>query len=178
MKRLFGILWIVILMGINSSYGQTGINWMSIEEAMVKVQENPKKVLIDVYTDWCGWCKVMDKNTFSHPVIAEYVNENYYAVKLNGETREDIVLGDRVYKYVPSGSRGYNELAAVLLNGRLGYPSVVFLDETGGILQPHQGYIKPDVFDEILRYYAENHYKSVSLDQFKSGYESAIKQEN
>ena len=63
----------------------TKIKWLTIEQAYALNQKEPRKMVIDVYTDWCGWCKVMDRETFSKPAIAEFVNKNYYAVKLNAE---------------------------------------------------------------------------------------------
>ena len=53
--------------------GEGPVNWMSFEEAVEKSKKEKRKIFIDVYTDWCGWCKVMDKNTFSQPVIAKYI---------------------------------------------------------------------------------------------------------
>ena len=137
------------------------INWLSWDQAVAKAQsdENPKKIFIDVYTDWCGWCKKMDKDTFQNPEVALYMNQNFYMVKLDGEGKEPIEFRGKTYKYVPSGRRGYHELAAALLNGRLSYPTVVFMDEDLNLLSPVPGYQKPAPFLNIARYFGDNIYK-------------------
>jgi thioredoxin-related protein len=105
-----------------------GLEWYSIEEAVALNEKNPKMFLIDVYTDWCGWCKVMDKKTFTDPQVQEYIREHFYAVKFNAEQRTPITFNGKEYKFVAGGRRGHNELAAHLLNGRLGYPSFAYLN--------------------------------------------------
>ncbi|UOY05601.1 thioredoxin family protein [Muricauda sp. SCSIO 64092] len=137
------------------------IHWMSFEDAvaMTKNEGNTKKVFIDVYTDWCGWCKKMDKDTFQNPEVAAYMQENFYMVKFNAEGKEPIEFDGRTFNYVPSGRRGYHELAAALLQNRLSYPTVVFLDENMKMLSPVPGYQKVDPFLQIARYFGEDIYK-------------------
>ena len=81
------------------------VNWLSIEEAMnlAQTEGSPKKIFIDVYTDWCGWCKRMDKDTFQNAEVALYMSENFYMVKLDGEGKEPIEFKGKTYNYVPSG---------------------------------------------------------------------------
>jgi len=151
---------------------QTQINWISFEEAVEKNKKKPKKVFIDAYTDWCGWCKVMDKQTFTDPLIIEYINANYYAVKFNAESKSPITFKGKQYDFVPSGNRGYHQLAAELLNGKLSYPTVVFLDENMDLLQPIPGFRKPAEMDLILKYFGGNYYKNTSYDIFQQQYKS------
>ena len=103
---------------------------MSIEEAyaLTLTESTPKKIFIDVYTDWCGWCKRMDKATFQNPEVAAYMNEHYYNVKFDAEQKESIEILGNTFEFVPQGSRGYHELAAALLNGKMSYPTVVFMN--------------------------------------------------
>lgn len=137
------------------------LQWMSWDEAVAVAQSgtNTKKIFIDVYTDWCGWCKRMDQDTFNHPEVAAYMNDNFLMVKLDGEQKEAIEYKGKTYKFVPSGRNGYHELAAALLQGRLSYPTVVFLDENMQMLSPVPGYQKPTPFLKIARYFGENIYK-------------------
>jgi len=153
---------------------QAPVKWYSIEEAFELTKKEPKKIMIDVYTDWCSWCKVMDSNTFSNKIIADYINGNFYAVKFDAEQKTDVVLNGKSYKYVASGRRGYNELAAELLNGQLGYPSVVFLDEKTNMIQPIQGYYEAKPFDQIIKFIGNNAYKTVKWDEFRASYVSPI----
>ena len=137
------------------------IQWMTFEEAvaMTKNEGNTKKVFIDVYTEWCGWCKKMDKDTFQNPEVAQYMQENFYMVKFNAEGKEPIEFDGRTFEYVPSGRRGYHQLAAALLQNRLSYPTVVFLDENMKMLSPVPGYQKVQPFMQIAKYFGENIYK-------------------
>lgn len=125
---------------------EAAINWMSWEEAMTASAEQPKKIFIDVYTDWCGWCKRMDANTFTDEAVIDYMNENFYAVKFDAEGKGDKEYKGRKLVYrADAGRRGVHELAIVLLNGRLGYPSFVYLDEQQDPLKVSPGYKTPEV---------------------------------
>lgn len=128
------------------------INWLTWEEAQEAMEKEPKKMFIDVYTDWCGWCKRMDANTFTDSTVIEFMNENYYAVKFNAEGKEDKeYLGKTLVFKSDAGRRGVHELAIVLLNGRLGYPSFVYLAENQASLKISPGYKTPDVILEEMK---------------------------
>jgi len=146
------------------------LKWMSWDEAvaLASIEKNPKKVFIDVYTDWCGWCKRMDADTFQNPEVAAYMSENFYMVKLDGEQKEPIEYKGKTYTFVPQGRNGYHQLAAALLQGRLSYPTVVFLDENLQMLSPVPGYQKPDAFMKIARYFGENIYKEKDWESYNS----------
>src|SRR5688572_3161861 len=120
--------------------GSDVVQWMTFEEAVTKSKTEKRKIFIDVYTDWCGWCKVMDKKTFSAPAVAKLLNEKFYAVKFNAEQREDVVFNGTTFKFIEYGGRGTHQLAAALLNNKLSYPTVVFLDEDFKMLLPLPGY--------------------------------------
>lgn len=145
---------------------ETKIKWYSWEEALAESKDNPKKLFIDVYTDWCGWCKRMDKTTFQDPKIVEYMNENFYAVKFNAEQKEDIDYNGHTLKYRPNGRRGFHELAYSLLDGRLSYPSYVYLDEVQNRITVSPGYKTADALIKELQYVAEDHYKSTSFRDY------------
>ena len=157
MKQLLLVITFLASLGLSAQ----DINWISFEEAVSLTQKegNTKKVFIDVYTDWCGWCKKMDKDTFQNPEVAAYMQENFYMVKFNAEGKEPIEYEGKTFKYVPSGKRGYHELAAALLQGRLSYPTVVFLDKDLKMLSPVPGYQKVQPFMQIAKYFGENIYK-------------------
>src|SRR5688572_29982366 len=148
------------------------VKWISFEEAVKKSKTEKRPVFIDVYTDWCGWCKVMDKNTFNDPEVAKLLNENFYAVKFDAEQKEDITFNGNVFKFVPSGSKGYHQLAAVLLNNQLSYPTVVFLTENFEMIQPLAGYRKAPEFHKIAQFIGEGHYKTVKWADWETRYAS------
>jgi len=134
------------------------VSWMSWEEAVQKIAEDggQKKIFVDVYTHWCGWCKKMDKDTFQNPEVAAYMSENFHMVKLDSEQKDPIEYGGKTYTFVSSGRRGYHQLAAALLQGQLSYPTVVFLDEDMRMLSPVPGYQKPSDFLKIARYFGDD----------------------
>ncbi|MBI1289232.1 MAG: DUF255 domain-containing protein [Flavobacteriales bacterium] len=142
------------------------INWVSLEEADKLRQQVPRKILIDVYTDWCGWCKRMDATTFSDPELVKYVNENYYAVKLDAEQKEPITIGGKTYEYIANGRRGYNEVASELLQGKMSYPTIVFLDEHMNMIQPLPGYRDAKEMQPILEYLATEAYKQTPWEEW------------
>ncbi|KAA9332837.1 thioredoxin family protein [Adhaeribacter soli] len=142
------------------------INWISIEEAEKLSKKQPRKIVIDVYTDWCGWCKKMDQSTFADEKVAKYVNKNFYAVKLDAESKEDIVLNGKTYRFNPRYKA--HELAVELLQGKMGYPSTIYLDEKFNMLTPVMGYYDSKEFEKLLRYYGEDHHKKMAYEEFKA----------
>jgi thioredoxin-related protein len=142
------------------------ITWITLEEADKLRQKEPRKILIDVYTDWCGWCKRMDATTFRDPKLVEYVNKNYYAVKLDAEQKAPISVGGKTYEYVANGRRGYNEVASELLQGKMSYPTIVFLDEHMNMIQPLPGYRDAKEMQPILEYLATEAYKQTPWEEW------------
>lgn len=157
MRKLFTLCTLIFCVSLSAQE----INWMSWDEAvnLSQTEANPKKMFVDVYTDWCGWCKKMDKDTFQDPKVAAYMTKTFYMVKLDGEGKEPIVYQGKTFNYVPSGKRGYHELAAALLKNKLSYPTVVFLDEELNMLSPVPGYQKVGPFMQIARFFGDNIYK-------------------
>ena len=142
------------------------IKWYTWEEAVQQMEEAPKKVFVDVYTDWCGWCKRMDATTFKDPNVVKYMNENFYAIKLDAEQKENIEYDGRTLKFIASGRRGVHELAYALLDGRLGYPSYVYLDEEQRRITISPGYKPADSLLKELRWIGENHYQNTPYQEY------------
>ena len=159
---------------ISQTESQAKIRWYTIQEVEKLSKTAPRKVMIDVYTDWCVWCKRMDEMTFSHPVIVAYINRHYYPVKLNAESKENITFRGQVFKYVANGTGGYNELAAGLLNGRLSFPSIVYLNEKLELLGTVPGYRSPEDMEPLLNYIAEDKFISQSLEEYEKAFTSKI----
>ena len=117
-----------------------GIEWLKFEEAIKKNKTEKKLVFVDLYTDWCGWCKRMDATTFKDKEVVAYMSENYLSVKFNAEQKEDIVFQGTTFKFVASGRNGYHQLAAAMLQGQMSYPSFAILDENGKMVTVIKGY--------------------------------------
>ncbi|MEM8586355.1 MAG: thioredoxin family protein, partial [Bacteroidota bacterium] len=106
------------------------IEWLTWTEAISKMEEEPRKLLVDVYTEWCGYCKQMDRNVFPDAWVTQYVRDNFYAVKLDAENPEPLVYDNHTFRWLENQGRGgVHELAFALLDGSLRYPSMVYLDE-------------------------------------------------
>lgn len=129
---------------------ETSIKWYTLEEAIQANQKSEKKFFIDIYTDWCGWCKVMDKKTFQDPAVIKYLNENFYAVKFNAEQQEPITFKGEAYEFMPSGKRGIHRLAYTLLDRQASYPSFVVLDARLNRQNIIKGYKAPEPFLTLL----------------------------
>lgn len=153
---------------------QSLVNWMTLKEAETHYKEVPKPIIIDFYTEWCGWCKVMMKNTYSNPGIASYINANFYPVKFDAETK-DTVEFDGV-KYAPTGKekRDPNEFAVKMLNGKMVYPSTLFLNKAANFNMSAQGYLEPQKIEPMLVFVLENAFRSSTFDDFKNNFEKAF----
>ena len=112
-----------------------------------------------------------DKATFQNPVIAEYINEHYIAIKFNAEQRKEIKFQGETYKYVRGGRKGYHTLATSLTRGNLSYPTVVFLDEDKKVIQAIPGFLEVETFDPIIRYFAQDLHKKVPWTTYLADYQ-------
>lgn len=163
MKNILSALLVVSFLFVtNKSLAQekAKINWITLDQAFEAIKKEPRKIVIDVYTDWCGWCKVMDKNTFSDAKVADFVNKKYYAVKLNAEQGGQIKIGDKTYSYP--------ELASTLMQGKMSYPTIVYLDEKFNMIQPIPGYQDAKAFHQVITFLGDNHFKKLDFEKYKA----------
>ena len=155
-----------------SVQSQESITWVEWEEGINKSTEENKKIIVDLYTQWCGWCKKMDKTTFRDSLIIDYINENYIAIKFDAEHRGDIEFQGNIYKFTKGGLRGYHSLAAKMTHGKLRYPTIVFLNEEAQVIQALPGFQNAGNLEKILNYFAEDHHKTTRWSTFRLNYKS------
>lgn len=167
MKTLVAVL-LLTLGSLTASTAQ--VQWMTLETALERQADEPRKILVDLYTDWCGWCKTMDRTTFSDPTLSKYINENYYPVKFNAESSLPLTFRGKEYKFRKQGQRGYHEFAAHLTRGNLSYPTTVFLNADGSVIQAVPGYQKAVDFEPIVRYFSEDHHRKTPWDAYRRDY--------
>jgi thioredoxin-related protein len=152
---------------------QKQINWMTWEEA-IKTREKfitenktaldagqlfPKKIFIDVYTDWCGWCKKMDASTFLDPMVVDYMNDNYYAVKMDAKMKDTIIFNNHTFiNPQPDTKRSTHSLPGSLLDWKLSYPSYIILDENFSRIMVIPGYRVPEDLMGWLIFFKNNHH--------------------
>ena len=151
----------------NSTDEKGAVNWLTMEEAAQLAEQDGKKILVDMYTDWCGWCKVMDRNTYSNQEIADYINTNFHPVKMDAQQKESLTLNGKTYGLRGEGRRGYNEFAIQVLGGKMSFPSTVFLNSDLSVLFVVPGYLKPNEFSPILSYTYEEAYKEKSFQEYQ-----------
>lgn len=152
---------------------EASVKWYSIEEAVALAKTNPRPIFVDAYTDWCGWCKKLDKDTFSNPVIAGILNTKYYAVKFDAEGKEPVTFQGR--RFENDGSLGKtHQLAYALLQGKLGYPTVVFLTANSELITPVSGYKTPAQIEPMLHYFAGTSWQKQGYDDFLKTFKGMV----
>lgn len=150
------------------------IHWVSFGEALEMQKRVPKKIMIDMYTNWCGPCKMLDRNTFSNPDVIEYINTHFYAVKFNAEGNEKITInGQELTNPNYNPERAYrrnsqHQFAAYY--GVRSYPTIVYLDEKGGFIAPVPGYRSPQQIELYLKLFVSDAYKQMTSQQAFNAY--------
>ena len=153
--------------------GGEKLEWLNISEAGVKLQAQKRPILIDMYTDWCGWCKVMDKKTYTNTELIKYVSEKFYPVKLDAETRETINWNGKQFKF--RSDYKVNEFAVYLAGGELAFPTTVIIPTDGTPPQAIPGYLKPEEMELILKYFGEGYYGKTPFQEFQRQFKSSWK---
>lgn len=151
---------------VETPINEDEINWISWEEAVKANEKTPKKIFIDVYTDWCGWCKKMDQTTFKDTKVVVALNRDFYAVKFDAEQKEVIKFKDKDYVFESKGRRGAHQLAKALLDGRMGYPSMVYLDENLNRIMPSPGFKTANDLLREIGYISTNAYTKIDFVKF------------
>lgn len=177
MKKVTILLFLVSLAFTSKLLAQneaSSIKWMSITEAEKLSKENPKKIIIDVYTDWCRWCKQLDNTTYKNAAIVKYVNDNFYAVKLNAESKDKISYQGQEHEYDPA--KRINNVAVNFLGSQAGYPTTTFLDEKLAVLSVVPGYQNADMMINILHYFGDNLYLTTDWNTYIASLNNTPKQ--
>lgn len=166
MKKILALIAIALI-----SYNVTAqeINWVTLEEAVKLQKKEPRKIIMDVYTVWCGPCKKLDKYTFQNKDVADYINKHFYAVKFNGEGNAEINYKDKTFS-----NKNYNPAKAKTRNsaheltryfGVRAYPSLVFIDETQEFLTIIRGYKNPQQLELYLKLFKEDLHKDMTTQE-------------
>ncbi len=144
------------------------VKWMTVAEMQEAYKKNPKPILVDVYTSWCGWCKVMDRETYAKESVSGYINEHYYPVKLDAESKESFDWNGKKYEY----NKEYksNDLAIYLLYGQMSFPSTVFLSAIDAQPAPMPGFLKPNEIEAPLKFFGDGAYKTKNYPEFMNGF--------
>ncbi len=156
---------LLIIYAQNLVAQQDAVKWLTFAEAEKLDSADHRPFLIDVYTDWCGWCKRMSAVTFNNQGIANYINRNFYPIRFDAETSDTVKFRNKEYK-----SNGkVNELAVKLLEGRLSYPTIVYIDRDTNTM-PIPGYMEPKDIEPLLVYFAENVSRNSDPESFRKDF--------
>lgn len=175
------------------------VNWVSFDKAVELARKNKKHIIVDVYTHWCGPCKMMSKNTFQNPVIAKYINDNYYAVKYDAENFDTLKFSIEVpdtvrdkkgkvvkvktkkqpltfYNPAPRGTpRSPHQFAASILDNKLSYPSIVFLNDKIQRIDIVKGYHTPQQFEPIIKFIGSSAYLTTKYEAYMKNFKATVK---
>lgn len=166
----------ILLFGsLGAAAQEEKIEWLTIEEAEAAYTKQPKPMIIDVYTDWCGWCKHMDRTTYVHPSVVTFVNKFFYPVKVNAESADTLHFRGKEYPPVKNGVRYISTLAAEMLKGKMSYPTTVFLFDKENVDLVVPGYLDVTKMESFLIYFTENVYLSTPVNDFITDFEEVFK---
>jgi thioredoxin-related protein len=153
---------------LNGFAQEAKVKWYTFEEAVELNKTEKRKIFIDVYTDWCGWCKKMEASTFANPIIANILNTEYYAVRFDAETKDTISFKGKQFINVGGKSRSPHQLAVALLQGKMSYPSVAYLNEENQFITTVPGYYSPERLEPVLNFFAEDAFLRQSFQDYVS----------
>lgn len=142
------------------------VKWLDFKEAQAKNKEVQKPFLVDLYTDWCGWCKHMMRTTYSNAGLANYINTYFYPVKFNAETKDTIEYKGKIYKPTSKEPKTPHELAINFLGNSLSYPSTVFITNNLEYNLLSQGYLEDKKIEPILIFILENGWRTGTFEEF------------
>jgi thioredoxin-related protein len=143
------------------------VTWISLDELAGRLQKEQKPILIDLYTTWCGWCREMDRKTYSNKQVIHYLQDKFYTVRVDAETHAIITWKGRTFRFNPDYRS--NEFALYLTHGRLEFPTTVIIPP-GGEPQAIPGYMKPKELELLVKYFGDGNYNKVSFDEFEKGF--------
>ena len=173
---------IMLLSGLNAVQGQnipefedsnadsSGIVWLDWNTGMESARILNRKAIIKVYTEGCKWCNKMDQETFGDSTLASYIKANFIPIEIDAKSNSIFFYRDRAFKF--DKDRGYHALVYELLKDRLAFPTIIFINEKGEVIQNFTGYKGSEKFGKIITYFGMDAYKKMPWDLHSKIYTS------
>ena len=136
--KLSAMIIVWVLLSAPVAFSAETIKWYSYNEAMALNKSMNKKVYINFYTDWCGYCRMMEKKTFTDEKVIAYLNTNYIPVRVNAEKERKVAM----------------------MYGAQAFPDNTFITEKGELIGKQPGYLSPEDFLKVITFVYEDKYKS------------------
>ena len=151
MKRIAALSTLVVALATTAAFAAAPVanspDWRAWNDGMKQASTTGRPVIVDVYTNWCGWCRRMDKDVYQQAEIADYLKRKFVTIKLNAEAQDGARWQGRDYT-----SQDLSQQFRVS-----GYPTTIFLRSTGEHMANVPGYVPADRFLLLLRYVAEGY---------------------
>lgn len=150
------VVWMPLSSCNPASNASETISWQTMAKAQKLAEQHNKMIIVNVYTDWCKWCKKLDKEVYTDARVTKVIDDYFYMVRLNAESEEPIVF---------NGQKLTMAQFAQLL-GVTTYPGTVFVDAKGNTIGKQTGYMEVEVFEKLLAYVGSNAYRTMQFDEF------------
>ncbi len=172
------IIFLLIFTSMSSSYTQE-IKWITLEDAVSLQETSPRNIIMDVYTNWCGPCKMLDRNTFSNKDVIKYINENFYAVKFNAEGNDIVNFKGYTFEnpnYDPAKAKRRNSSHQLTQALRVSaFPTIIFLDKSSDLIHRLRGYQTPKQLEVYLKLFTDENYKNYqSQEDFNKFFQNFV----
>jgi thioredoxin-related protein len=167
-RRIGWLLFVLVLMNVAGSLANPGqkhkLPWISPEEMSAKYVLAKRPIIVDVYTSWCYYCKVMDNTTWSNDSVINYVRDKFYTVKIDAESKQPLLWMGEKFEYIPKYK--LNQLAIKLLQGNMVYPSTIIIPENG---EPEilKGAFTAAEMEMLLKYYGDKWNETLTPESFQ-----------
>ncbi len=173
MQKLKLVLFVCLIIFCSAKTRTTNeqkVQWLKLDEVTAKVKEQNKPVLIDLYTDWCYWCKVMDKKTYSKSKVIDYINGHFYSARVNAETKDILNWNNKTYNY--NADYKINDFALYVTNGQASFPTTIIITDDNPMPISIAGFMEPKEMEKILKYFGDGAYKTMNFPQFEKTFKS------
>lgn len=150
-NKKIALLFFFLIAAIPSSFAQ--LKTQSFEEVEQLSKENQKPIVIFIHTSWCKYCKIMENSTFRNPAIIKELNDNFYFISFDAESKKEITFNNHTFRFKPTGTNtGIHELATALatIDNQVVYPTLTVLDADKTTLYQQHSYINPKALLRIL----------------------------